>query len=289
MAFILLMYVYLSGGKLFPEVHGCAGCRSVRFLFQARGVNMGNGQVYLIGVGPGNLDLLTLGAVRSIGLADVILVDDLVNPDVLGFAREGVRIIHVGKRAGCSSTPQAFIHRQMISMAFAGKVVARIKGGDPFMFGRGGEELQALQKAGITVSVVSGITSGMGVSAALGIPLTHRSCTHGVTFVTGHTHGADEPNWQALAASGTTLVIYMGLSNLGKIVQKLIVNGLSGDMPAVAIQSGTLPAQRQVLTTLCQLESRVAAEKISSPAIVVIGEVVRFAGMTGQASQQLAA
>lgn len=250
---------------------------------------MKNAQVYLIGAGPGSLELLTLGAVRSIGLADAILIDDLVNPDVLEFAQANAQIVYVGKRGGCNSTPQTFIHKQMISLARAGKVVARIKGGDPFMFGRGGEELHALRQAGISVSVISGITSGMAVTAALNIPLTHRDCTHGVTFVTGHTQGEDEPNWQALAATGTTLVIYMGMSNLGRIVQQLIAKGLPIDMPAAAIQNGTLPNQRQVVTTLGQLESMVVAEKMASPAIVVIGEVVRFAEMAEQISQQLAA
>ena len=250
---------------------------------------MKNAQVYLIGAGPGSLELLTLGAVRAIGLANAILIDDLVNPDVLEFARGNAQIVHVGKRGGCNSTPQTFIHKQMISLARAGKVVARIKGGDPFMFGRGGEELQALRQAGISVSVISGITSGMAATAALNIPLTHRNCTHGVTFVTGHTQGTEEPNWQALAATGTTLVIYMGMSNLGHIVQQLIANGLSIDMPAAAIQNGTLPNQRQVVTTLGQLESMVVAEKMASPAIVVIGEVVQFAEMAEQISQQLAA
>lgn len=251
---------------------------------------MKNTQVYLIGAGPGSLELLTLGAVRAIALADAILIDDLVNPDVLEFARGNAQIIHVGKRGGCNSTPQTFIYKQMISLARAGKVVARIKGGDPFMFGRGGEELQALQQAGISVSVISGITSGMAVTASLNIPLTHRNCTHGVTFVTGHTQGgAEQPNWQALARTGTTLVIYMGMSNLGYIVQQLIANGLAIDMPAAAIQNGTLPHQRQVVTTLGQLESRVVAEKMASPAIVVIGEVVQFAEMAEQTSQRLAA
>ncbi len=244
-------------------------------------------RVYLIGAGPGSLDLLTLGAVRAIGLADAILLDDLVNPEVLQFAKPGAQIIHVGKRGGCRSTPQAFIHKQMIALAHAGRVVARIKGGDPFMFGRGGEELQALQQAGIAVSVISGITSGMAAPATLNIPLTHRDCTHGVTFITGHTQGNDEPNWQALAASGTTLVIYMGMTNLAHIVQKLVLHGLAPDTPAAAIQSGTLVQQRQVVSTLGHIANRVVLESMASPAIVVIGEVVRFAGMAQQ--QKLAA
>ena len=158
----------------------------------------------------------------------------------------------------------------MISLVRAGKGVARIKGGDPFKFGRGGEELQVLRQAGISISVISGITSGMAVTASLNIPLTHRNSTHGVTFVTGHTQGSEEPNWQALAETGDSAWI-------------------TADIPAAAIQNDTLPTQRQVVTTLGRLESWVVAEKMASPAIVVIGEVVRFAEMTEQISQQLAA
>ena len=250
---------------------------------------MNKGHVYLIGAGPGSLDLLTLGAVRTIGLADAILIDDLVNPDVLQFARDGAQVIHVGKRGGCRSTPQAFIHKQMIALARAGKVVARIKGGDPFMFGRGGEELQALQQAGVEGSVISGITSGMAVPAALNIPLTHRDCTHGVTFITGHAQGESEPDWRALAATGTTLVIYMGMSNLARIAQQLIQHGMAATTPAAAIQHGTLPNQRHLVATLGQLAGLVTAAGFSSPAIVVVGEVVRFAGMAAQITQQQAA
>lgn len=250
---------------------------------------MNSGRVYLIGAGPGNLDLLTLGAVRTIGLADAILIDDLVNPEALQFARQGAQIIRVGKRGGCRSTPQTFILKKMIALAHDGKTVARIKGGDPFMFGRGGEELQALRHAGIAVSVISGVTSGIAVPAALNIPLTHRDCTHGVTFVTGHTQGTDEPDWHALAAMHTTLVIYMGMSNLERIAQQLMRHGLAADTPAAAIQHGTLPNQRQVVATLGQLANLVTAVGMSSPAIVVIGEVVRFAGMDAQIPLQQAA
>ena len=250
---------------------------------------MNSGRVYLIGAGPGSLDLLTLGAVRAIGLADAILIDDLVNPEVLQFARQGVQLIRVGKRGGCRSTPQTFILKKMIALAHEGKTVARIKGGDPFMFGRGGEELQALRHAGIAVSIISGVTSGMAVPAALNIPLTHRDCTHGVTFVTGHTQGVGEPDWHALAAMRTTLVIYMGMSNLERITQQLMRHGLAADTPAAAIQHGTLPNQRQVVATLGQLAKLVAAVGMSSPAIVVIGEVVRFAGTDAQIPLQRAA
>jgi len=238
---------------------------------------MQQGHVFLIGAGPGDIDLLTLGAVRSIGLADVILIDDLVNPAVLQFARANIPVIHVGKRGGCVSTPQEFIHRKMIALAREGKIVARIKGGDPFMFGRGGEEMQALQQAGIKVSVISGLTSGMAVPATLSIPLTHRDYTQGVTFITGHSKNEHMPNWRALAASGTTLVIYMGMTNLAEITQQLIQHGMAANMPAIAIQHGTLPTQRHVLATLQTLARDVLQVGLSSPSIVVIGEVARFA------------
>jgi len=176
------------------------------------------GKVFLIGAGPGDVELLTLKAMRALGLADVALIDDLVNREVLHFLRPGARVIEVGKRGGCRSTPQAFIERQMVRFARQGLCVARVKGGDPFVFGRGGEELEVLRAAGIEVEVVSGITSGIGVAAALGIPVTHRNFAHGVTLVTGHTRSGDAPNWEALVRSGTTLVVYMGIGNLPQIV-----------------------------------------------------------------------
>src|SRR5579859_2815422 len=165
-----------------------------------------SGKVFLVGAGPGDPELLTLKAVRAIGAADVVLIDDLVNRAVLGFASPVARVCEVGKRGGCRSTPQAFIEKLMVRLAQSGKIVARVKGGDPFVFGRGGEEMAALQRAGIDVEVVSGVTAGIGVPAALGIPLTHRGLCEGVTFVTGHTGDGREPDWNALAAGCTTLV-----------------------------------------------------------------------------------
>ncbi|HVS56177.1 MAG TPA: uroporphyrinogen-III C-methyltransferase, partial [Casimicrobiaceae bacterium] len=144
------------------------------------------GKVFLIGAGPGDVELLTLKAVKALGQADVVLLDDLVSREILQFVPATARVIEVGKRGGCRSTPQAFIERQLVHLARAGNIVARVKGGDPFVFGRGGEEMQALVRADVEVEVVSGITAGIGVPATLGIPLTHRDFTHGVTLVTGH-------------------------------------------------------------------------------------------------------
>lgn len=237
----------------------------------------GAGLVYLVGAGPGDPELLTLKAVRALARADVVLIDDLVNRAVLEHARPSARIIEVGKRGGCKSTPQAFIQKLMLRLARAGRVVARVKGGDPFMFGRGGEELQALRAAGIAVEVISGITAGIAVPASLGIPVTHREHAVGVTFVTGHTKSGGGPDWRALSQTGTTLVIYMGIANLPQICAGLLEAGMRADMPAAAIQSGTLETQRQVLATLGTLHAQVSQAQLGSPAIVVVGEVAALA------------
>jgi uroporphyrin-III C-methyltransferase len=235
------------------------------------------GKVFLIGAGPGDVELLTLKAVKALGQADVVLLDDLVSREILRFVPATARVIEVGKRGGCRSTPQAFIERQLVHLARAGNVVARVKGGDPFVFGRGGEEMQALVRAGVAVEVVTGITAGIGVPATLGIPVTHRDFTHGVTLVTGHARAGASVDWGALARSGTTLVIYMATTNLLEITGALRDAGMASTMPACAIQHGTLPAQRNVVATLATLTDAVAAAGLTSPAIVVIGETVRFA------------
>lgn len=234
------------------------------------------GIVYLVGAGPGDPELLTLKAVRAIGAADVVLHDDLANPAVLCHARPAARIVPVGKRGGCMSTPQAFIERLMIQEARAGRVVARVKGGDPFMFGRGGEELATLAAAGIEVEVVQGVTSGIAAPASLGIPLTHRDRAQGVAFVTGHAKpGGREPDWRALARTGLTIVVYMGVANARRITGELMAGGLARDTPAAVVQHGTLATERSIVTHLDGLADAIAANGLGSPAILVIGEVVR--------------
>lgn len=235
------------------------------------------GKVFLIGSGPGDVELLTLKAVKALQRADVVLIDDLVNREVLQFTRPYVRIVEVGKRGGCQSTPQYFIDRLMVSEAQSGNVVARVKGGDPFVFGRGGEEVEVLTKAGIELEVINGITAGIGVPTALGIPVTHRDFSHGVTFVTGHTQSSGTVDWDALVRSRTTLVIYMGISNVPDIMQALLAAGMNASTPCCAIQNGTLSTQRSVVTTLTQLSTAVSEAGIGSPAIIVIGNVVKFA------------
>jgi uroporphyrin-III C-methyltransferase len=234
------------------------------------------GKVYLIGAGPGDPELITLKALRALESADVVLVDDLVNRALLAHAPQA-RIVEVGKRGGCKSTPQHFINRLMVSLAEQGQTVARLKGGDPFLFGRGGEEMLELRAAGIAVDIIPGITSGIAAAAAIGVPVTHREYTHGVTLVTGHTRDGDQPNWQALAAGGTTLVIYMGMKHLASIVSELLAAGLSAETAAAAIQQGSLPEQQQVVTSLGMLPMAVKQAGLGSPAIIVVGDVVRLA------------
>ncbi|HTD07076.1 uroporphyrinogen-III C-methyltransferase [Undibacterium sp.] len=236
------------------------------------------GKVFLVGAGPGDPELLTLKAVRVIALADVILIDDLVNPEVLQHARDDVRIVQVGKRGGCRSTPQVFIEKLMLAEARAGHCVVRLKGGDPFVFGRGGEERLHLLEHGIQVDVVNGISSGLAAPASLGIPLTHRDWSQGAVFVTGHGKSADcHPDWALLAKTGMTLVIYMGVAHCHVIQQALIAGGLAATTPVAVIQSATLATQAQLLTTLGSMAQDIAASALGSPSVIVIGDVVRCA------------
>jgi uroporphyrin-III C-methyltransferase len=249
-------------------------------------MNAGQGHVALIGAGPGDPELLTIKAMRAIQRADVILHDDLAIEAVRAYARADARIIAVGKRGGCVSTPQAFIERLMLQEARSGNTVARIKGGDPYLFGRGGEELATLKAAGIACEVIPGITSGLAAPATLGIAVTHRDHTQGVAFITGHAKpGGDEPDWVALARSGLTLVVYMGVSNVERISLALIAGGLAASTPAAAIQDATRTTQREVIATLATLPEAMVTHRIGSPAILVIGTVVGTASSYASAAQ----
>jgi uroporphyrin-III C-methyltransferase len=232
------------------------------------------GKVFLVGAGPGDPELLTIKAARVLAHADVVLVDDLVNPAVLEHAQPGARIVAVGKRGGCKSTPQLFIERLMIHEALAGRTVVRLKGGDPFLFGRGGEELAALHVAGIEVEIVNGVTAGMAAPTALGIPVTQRGLCNGVAFLTGHTLDGRPVNWRELVAARVTLVIYMGVANIARITAELLAAGMPASMPVAIVQDATLPTQRAVVTCLRDTPSQVETHGIASPSIVVIGEVV---------------
>jgi len=237
------------------------------------------GKVVLVGAGPGDPDLLTIKAVKAIAAAAVILVDDLVNPAILDHARFDARIVPVGKRGGCQSTPQEFIEKLMINEARAGHAVVRLKGGDPFIFGRGGEERTHLEAAGIAVEVVNGISSGLAAPASLGIPLTHRDWSQGAIFVTGHGKSADaEPDWTTLARLDMTLVVYMGVARCSEIQQALLAGGKSPLTPVAVIQAATSAQQAQLITTLGALSPTLASSGLGSPSIIVIGDVVRCAG-----------
>jgi len=197
---------------------------------------------------------------------------------VLAHARPSARIVHVGKRGGCKSTPQAFIEKLMVMAAREGEVVVRLKGGDPFIFGRGGEEVEHLREAGIEVQVVNGITAGLAGLTSLGVPLTHREHAHGVVFVTGHAKPGDKgTDWQALAATARdaklTLVIYMGVASAAQIQQDLLT-GLTADTPLAVIQHATLPQQRHAVTALGRLSETIEREGLGSPAVIVVGDVV---------------
>lgn len=235
------------------------------------------GKVLLVGAGPGDPELLTLKAVRAIGAADVILVDALVDRRVLEHARPGARVVEVGKRGGCRSTPQQFIERLMVRCARAGAVVARVKGGDPFVFGRGGEEALALRRAGVPFEVVPGVSAGLAAPAAAGIPVTHRGVARGVTFVSGHSADGGAPDWEALARSNTTLVIFMGVAALESIAPRLVAAGLGAHTPVAAIERATWSDQRLLRGVLGDIAAIARREELKSPAIVVIGDVVELA------------
>ena len=237
-------------------------------------------RVWLVGAGPGDADMLTLQAVRALRRATVVLVDDLVSDDVLRWVRRSARIVNVGKRGGCASTPQTFIERLMIAEALRGERVLRLKGGDPFVFGRGGEEADALRAAGIEVEVIHGITAGIAAPAAVGIPVTDRRHSPGVAFVTGHGSeraGAHQPDWQALGKSGLTLVIYMGVARLSALVAALQAGGLAACTPAAVVSAACTARQRHLFSTLGALVEATERADLPSPAIVVIGHVVQLA------------
>jgi len=241
------------------------------------------GSCTLVGAGPGDPELLTIKALKAIQAATVLLVDDLVGQEILAHARPGARIVHVGKRGGCKSTPQAFIERLMITAVHEGETVVRLKGGDPFIFGRGGEEVEHLREAGIEVRVVNGITAGLAAVTALGVPLTHRDHAQGVVFVTGHAktgHAAAEhpTDWRQLAATARdarlTLVIYMGVSGATHIRDELL-HGLPADTPVAVVQHASLPQQRHLTTTLARLAEDITASGLGSPSVIVVGDVLQ--------------
>jgi uroporphyrin-III C-methyltransferase len=236
-----------------------------------------NGRVYLVGAGPGDPELMTLKGLRCLRAAEVIIYDRLISPALLEEAPPEAERIFVGKASGCHTLPQAEINALLIAHARKGRVVVRLKGGDPFLFGRGGEEAEALAEAGIPYEIVPGVTSAIAAPAYAGIPITHRNYAAQVTIVTGHESAVDGPsasiNWEALAKLEGTLVILMGLANLANIASRLISYGMPPLTPAAVIEQGTLPTQRVVTGALENIAAQTKAAGIRSPAIIVIGAV----------------
>ncbi|MFM8675347.1 MAG: uroporphyrinogen-III C-methyltransferase [Vulcanococcus sp.] len=235
------------------------------------------GKVYLVGAGPGDPDLLTLKAHRLLSSCDALVYDSLVPREVLALVPETAEKHFVGKRRGHHSVPQPSTNAVLVELAGRHRCVVRLKGGDPFLFGRGGEEAAHLERHGVPVEVVPGVTAGIAAPAYVGIPVTHRRAGSSVTFVTGHEEidkGRPSVDWRALARSSDGLVIYMGLHNLPHICEELIAGGLAPTTPAAAVQQGTVRGQRAVIADLQGLAAAVRQADLASPSIVVIGEVV---------------
>ena len=231
------------------------------------------GTVFLVGAGPGDIELLTLKAARLLATADVVLIDDLAGDDVLTLCPQA-RIIHVGKRGGCKSTPQSFIEKLLVREAQAGHTVIRLKGGDVSLFGRASEEFAALEAAGIEFEVVPGVTAGLAAAAELKASLTHRDHAHGVAFITAHgAEGAEIP-WQSLAQSALTLVVYMGVTRAASLQASLLAGGLRADTPVIAVENASRVDTRSICSTVAMMVADFAEQQLKSPAILVIGEAL---------------
>jgi uroporphyrin-III C-methyltransferase len=234
------------------------------------------GKVYLIGAGPGDPELITLKGLRCLHAADIVLYDRLISPVLLDEARPGAELIYVGKGPGCHTMPQEHINTLLVSYARQGHTIARLKGDDPFVFGRGGEEALVLAEAHIPYELVPGVSSAIAAPAYAGIPVTHRDYASSVTIVTGHEGRSASPvvNWEALAALGGTLIVLMGVKALPHFTQRLIAAGQCATTPAAVIQEGTTQQQRVVSGTLADIAALAQAEGLTSPALTIIGSVV---------------
>jgi len=234
------------------------------------------GKVWLVGAGPGDAELLTVKALRAINSADIIFYDYLVSADIRALFPKNVPAHYVGKAKNQHSIAQEDLNQLLVKQAQLGLTVCRIKGGDPFVFGRGGEELLELRTAGIEAEVIPGITSASGCSTYADIPLTHRGLSQGCTFVTGHAEKSLDVNWDALAQLNHTLVFYMGLTRADEIAAKLLAGGLAADTPVAIIENGCRKDQRDIISTLNEFPAAVIREQVQSPALIIVGEVVRM-------------
>ena len=240
---------------------------------------MKNAKVFIVGAGPGDPGLLTMRAAECLRMADVVVYDRLVSEEILGFIPHHAEMIFAGKAARNHAMPQEEINQTLVDLAKQDKIVVRLKGGDPFIFGRGSEEALTLAENDINFEIVPGITASAGCGAYAGIPLTHRGLATGVRFVTGHCRDGHhlDLNWQSLACPETTLVIYMGLINIEKISAELIKAGLPADTPAAGVERGTTPDQRTVITTLEKLPETLRQAQLKAPSLLIIGKVVDLA------------
>jgi uroporphyrin-III C-methyltransferase len=250
------------------------------------------GRVILVGAGPGDPGLLTLKAVEALRMADIVVHDGLIDPRVLDHAPAHAQRISVAKRRARHTLPQEAINALIIAHVRAGSIVVRLKGGDPFVFGRGGEEVEAVRAAGLPVEVIPGVSAALGAAAEAMLPLTHRDWSSAVSFVAGQCKGLSEQDWAGLAGKGRTLVIYMGLANAGAIADKLMADGVDPGLPVAVIERATLSGHRAVRTLLADLGDMVKREQVESPAIIVAGDVVllsdaenRLATLAAQAEQ----
>ena len=233
--------------------------------------------VFLVGAGPGDPDLLTIKAARLIAQADVIVHDGLVSAQILALASPDAELISVAKQRSRHSMPQEAINALLVELAREGRAVVRLKGGDPFIFGRGGEEMEACRAAGVPVEVVPGISAAMGSAAQAQLPLTHRAASSAVSFVAGQCKGLTDQDWSGLAGTGRTLVIYMGVATARDIADKLIADGVAPSLPVAVLENGTRTDMRTLRTLLADLGDMVERQKVRSPALIVVGDVAAYA------------